>query len=114
MVYRRLRSKVGAHQGWQSHSHAEVVCGVKKSIFGFPGKPNRDPLAGNEKSCDNDKIGNQNAIDICIFKTRSIDDVEKVMAVGKVNRIMLDNFTPEKIVEALQIEGIQQNQNVRA
>jgi len=36
-------------------------------------------------------------------ETRSIDDVEKVMAVGKVNRIMLDNFTPEKIVEALQI-----------
>ena len=36
-------------------------------------------------------------------ETRSIDDVKKVMAVGKVNRIMLDNFTPEKIVEALQI-----------
>lgn len=36
-------------------------------------------------------------------ETRSIDDIEKVMAVGKVNRIMLDNFTPEKIVEALQI-----------
>lgn len=36
-------------------------------------------------------------------ETRSIDDVEKVMGVGKVNRIMLDNFTPEKIVEALQI-----------
>ena len=36
-------------------------------------------------------------------ETRSIEDVEKVMAIGKVNRIMLDNFTPEKIVEALQI-----------
>ena len=36
-------------------------------------------------------------------ETRSIDDVKIVMAVGKVNRIMLDNFTPEKIVEALQI-----------
>jgi nicotinate-nucleotide pyrophosphorylase (carboxylating) len=36
-------------------------------------------------------------------ETRSIDDVKKVMAIGKVNRIMLDNFAPEKIVEALKI-----------
>lgn len=38
-------------------------------------------------------------------ETRSIEDVKKVMAVGKVNRIMLDNFTPEKITEALKIIG---------
>ncbi len=36
-------------------------------------------------------------------ETRSLEDVEKVMKTGKVNRIMLDNFTPEKIVEALKI-----------
>jgi nicotinate-nucleotide pyrophosphorylase (carboxylating) len=36
-------------------------------------------------------------------ETRSIEDVQKVMQVGKVDRIMLDNFTPEKITEALQI-----------
>jgi nicotinate-nucleotide pyrophosphorylase (carboxylating) len=36
-------------------------------------------------------------------ETRSIDDVKRVMEIGKVNRIMLDNFTPEKIVEALKI-----------
>jgi nicotinate-nucleotide pyrophosphorylase (carboxylating) len=36
-------------------------------------------------------------------ETRSIEDVQKVMAVGKVNRIMLDNFAPEKIIEALKI-----------
>jgi nicotinate-nucleotide pyrophosphorylase (carboxylating) len=36
-------------------------------------------------------------------ETRSLEDVEKVMKNGKVNRIMLDNFTPEKIVEALKI-----------
>jgi nicotinate-nucleotide pyrophosphorylase (carboxylating) len=36
-------------------------------------------------------------------ETRSIEDVEKVMQTGKVNRIMLDNFTPEKIVDALKI-----------
>lgn len=36
-------------------------------------------------------------------ETRSIEDVKKVMAIGKVNRIMLDNFSPEKIKEALKI-----------
>ena len=36
-------------------------------------------------------------------ETRTIEDVKKVMAVGKVNRIMLDNFTPELITDALKI-----------
>ncbi len=36
-------------------------------------------------------------------ETRSIEDVKKVMTTGKINRIMLDNFTPEKISEALTI-----------
>lgn len=36
-------------------------------------------------------------------ETRSIEDVKKVMATGKVNRIMLDNFTPALITEALNI-----------
>lgn len=36
-------------------------------------------------------------------ETRSIADVKKVMVTGKVNRIMLDNFTPAQITEALQI-----------
>jgi nicotinate-nucleotide pyrophosphorylase (carboxylating) len=36
-------------------------------------------------------------------ETRSTDDVRKVVATGKINRIMLDNFTPEKITEALAI-----------
>ena len=40
-------------------------------------------------------------------ETRSIEDVKKVMAVGKgkVFRIMLDNFTPEQIKEAVAIIG---------
>ena len=38
-------------------------------------------------------------------ETRSIDDVKRVMAVGKINRIMLDNFTPDLIREALKIIG---------
>jgi nicotinate-nucleotide pyrophosphorylase (carboxylating) len=36
-------------------------------------------------------------------ETRNIEDVKKVMAVGKINRIMLDNFSPEQITEALKI-----------
>ncbi|MFZ4058484.1 MAG: carboxylating nicotinate-nucleotide diphosphorylase [Ferruginibacter sp.] len=36
-------------------------------------------------------------------ETRSLADVELVMQTGKVHRIMLDNFTPELIVEALKI-----------
>ncbi len=36
-------------------------------------------------------------------ETRSLEDVEKVLNTGKVNRIMLDNFTPEKIIQALEI-----------
>ncbi len=36
-------------------------------------------------------------------ETRSIEDVERVMAIGKIDRIMLDNFTPEQIKEALAI-----------
>lgn len=38
-------------------------------------------------------------------ETRSIADVKTVMAVGKVDRIMLDNFTPGLITEALKIIG---------
>ncbi|MEO8112081.1 MAG: carboxylating nicotinate-nucleotide diphosphorylase [Ginsengibacter sp.] len=36
-------------------------------------------------------------------ETRNLADVEKVMNTGKVNRIMLDNFRPAQIVEALKI-----------
>jgi len=36
-------------------------------------------------------------------ETRSVEDVIKVIAVGKVDRIMLDNFTPVQIEEALKI-----------
>ena len=46
----------------------------------------------------------KNNYDLTIeVETRSLKDVEKVMQVGKVKTIMLDNFTPEKIVEALKI-----------
>jgi nicotinate-nucleotide pyrophosphorylase (carboxylating) len=37
------------------------------------------------------------------IETRNIDDVKRVMTVGKVNRIMLDNFSSSQIAEALKI-----------
>lgn len=36
-------------------------------------------------------------------ETRSLADVEMVIQTGKIDRIMLDNFTPEMIVEALKL-----------
>ena len=37
------------------------------------------------------------------IETRNLDDVEIVMKVGKVDRIMLDNFSVEQIKEALKL-----------
>ena len=37
------------------------------------------------------------------IETRSIEDVKIVLRVGNINRIMLDNFTPQQIKEALQL-----------
>lgn len=39
------------------------------------------------------------------IETRSIEDVKQVVAIGKVDRIMLDNFSPDQIAEALKIIG---------
>ncbi len=36
-------------------------------------------------------------------ETRSLDDVRRVLAVGGVQRIMLDNYTPDLIEEAVQM-----------
>ena len=38
-------------------------------------------------------------------ETRSIDDVKRVMTCGGVDRIMLDNYTPEQLEEAIGIIG---------
>ena len=36
-------------------------------------------------------------------ETRNIDDVKRVLAHGGVHRIMLDNYTPEQLAEAVQL-----------
>jgi nicotinate-nucleotide pyrophosphorylase (carboxylating) len=50
----------------------------------------------------------KNQLDLKIeIETRNIEDVQNVIAVGKgrVFRIMLDNFTPEQVTEALNLIG---------
>ncbi len=37
------------------------------------------------------------------IETRNIDDIKKVLAFGRADRVMLDNFTPNQIVEALKL-----------
>jgi nicotinate-nucleotide pyrophosphorylase (carboxylating) len=37
------------------------------------------------------------------IEARNIDDIKRVVAFGKADRIMLDNFTPEQLPEALKI-----------
>jgi nicotinate-nucleotide pyrophosphorylase (carboxylating) len=39
------------------------------------------------------------------IETRNIAEVTRVLAVGKVDRIMLDNFTPRQLTEALSLIG---------
>lgn len=36
-------------------------------------------------------------------ETRNLDEVKRVVTLGKVDRIMLDNFNPEQLAEALKI-----------
>jgi nicotinate-nucleotide pyrophosphorylase (carboxylating) len=38
-------------------------------------------------------------------ETRTLDEVRSVLAIGKVDRIMLDNFTPRQLGEALLLIG---------
>ena len=66
-----------------------------------------DYAGGIEKAIDKAyQYVQSNQLDLKIeVETRSMDDVKKVCstAKGKVFRIMLDNFSPEKIMEALKI-----------
>src|ERR1700760_851054 len=38
-------------------------------------------------------------------ETRNLDEVKRVLAIGKVDRIMLDNFTPRQLSEAISLIG---------
>jgi nicotinate-nucleotide pyrophosphorylase (carboxylating) len=45
-----------------------------------------------------------NGLDLKIeVETRNLDDVKRVLAVGGVHRIMLDNYTPSQLAEAIAL-----------
>ncbi len=47
-----------------------------------------------------------NNLDLQIeVETRSLDDVKRVLATGNVHRIMLDNYTPAELEEAVKLIG---------
>jgi nicotinate-nucleotide pyrophosphorylase (carboxylating) len=69
-------------------------------------KDNHIDYAGGIKNAIEKAYGyvQQNKLNLKIeVETRTLADVETVMQVGKVDRIMLDNFKPEQIVEALKL-----------
>lgn len=48
----------------------------------------------------------KNALNLKIeVETRNIEDVKKVLAVGNVQRILLDNYTPKQLEEAVNLIG---------
>lgn len=48
----------------------------------------------------------QNALNLKIeVETRNLDDVKRVLATGNVDRIMLDNYSPEELEEAVNMIG---------
>ena len=46
----------------------------------------------------------ENKLDLKIeVETRNLEEIEKVIAIGGIDRIMLDNFTPEQTMEAIKL-----------
>ncbi len=69
-------------------NHIDFCGGIEKAI---------------EHTCNYLKANNLNLkIEV---ETRSLDDVKRVLAVGNIDRIMLDNYTPEMLDEAVQLIG---------
>jgi nicotinate-nucleotide pyrophosphorylase (carboxylating) len=69
-------------------------------------KDNHIDFAGSiEKAIDDThEYLKKNGLNLKIeIETRTLDEVKRVVEHGKIDRIMLDNFTPEKIKEALKL-----------
>ncbi|MCL2290427.1 MAG: carboxylating nicotinate-nucleotide diphosphorylase [Bacteroidetes bacterium] len=64
-----------------------------------------DFAGGIEKAIDDThEYLKKNGLNLKIeIETRTLDEVKRVVKHGKIDRIMLDNFAPEKIKEALQL-----------
>ncbi|MEG2070362.1 MAG: carboxylating nicotinate-nucleotide diphosphorylase, partial [Bacteroidales bacterium] len=90
--------------------YAVKVGGAENHRFGLYDmimlKDNHIDFAGSiEKAIDTTrKYLRDNNLDLKIeIETRSLEEVKRVVLHGGVDRIMLDNFTPDKIREALKI-----------
>jgi nicotinate-nucleotide pyrophosphorylase (carboxylating) len=64
-----------------------------------------DYAGGIEKAIERaNEYVKKNGLDLKIeIEARSIEDVEEIVRVGKIHRILLDNFIPQQIEEALKI-----------
>lgn len=64
-----------------------------------------DFCGGIEKALDKTEAYlKEKGLDIKVeIETRNIDDVKRVLAHGKADRLMLDNFSPAEITEALEL-----------
>jgi len=67
-------------------NHVDYAGGIKKAILGA-----------------NKYLKEKNLKIKIEIETRNLDEVKQVLKVGKVDRIMLDNFTPDEIVTALKV-----------
>lgn len=90
--------------------YAVIVGGSKNHRFGLYDmimlKDNHIDFAGGiEKAIDTTReYLHSHLLDLKIeIETRNLDEVKRVIQHGGVDRIMLDNFTPEKIREALHL-----------
>jgi len=71
-------------------------------------KDNHIDFAGSIENAidDTHKYLQKNNLNLKIeIETRTIEEVKQVVKHGKIDRIMLDNFTPEKIKEAVKMIG---------
>jgi nicotinate-nucleotide pyrophosphorylase (carboxylating) len=66
-----------------------------------------DFCGGIEKAIEQtNKYLRDNSLDLKIeVETRNIDDVKRVLAVGNIHRIMLDNYSPAQLAEAVTLIG---------
>jgi len=94
-AYEKLAVKIGGGHNYRmglydmimlKDNHIDFCSGIEKAI---------------QKT--NKYLADKNLNLEIVIETRSIDDVKEVLRVGGVTRIMLDNFKPEQITEALAL-----------
>ncbi len=94
-AYEKLAVKIGGGHNYRMGLYDMIM--LKDNHIDFCG--------GIEKAIQktNKYLADKNLNLEIVIETRSIDDVKEVLRVGGVTRIMLDNFEPEQITEALAL-----------